>query len=91
MSFATFDLLVYPRFSTRFQVNWPFGSGEEPKKYFQDSIHGGDLRFSIETILAIFDLRVNLMLPTKIQVSWRFGSGEEAKNRFSKWWPRRPP
>ena len=50
---------------TKFQVNWPYRSGEEVKKNFQDSSHGGHLGFSIGTILAIFDLQVTLMLPTK--------------------------
>ena len=73
--------------TTKSQVNWSFGSGEEEKIYFQD---GGDLGFPIGTILAIFDLQVTLMLPTKFQVNWPLGSGEEVKNRFSSWPPRRP-
>ena len=72
---------------TKFQVNLPFGSGEEAKIDFHD---GGHLGFSIGTILAIFDLQVTLMLPIKFQVSWPFGSGEETKNKFSRWLPRRP-
>ena len=55
---------------TKFQVNWPFGSGEEAKK------------ISKRTILAIFDLQVTPMLPTKFQISWPLSPGEEAKNRF---------
>ena len=57
---------------TKFQVNWPFGSGEEAKKKkkkkkkdFQDSSHGGHLGFQIEMILAIFgsmDLQATLMI-----------------------------
>ena len=45
--------------STEFQVDWPFGSGEEAKNsfFFQDGDHGGHLGFSMGTILAIFDLR----------------------------------
>ena len=31
------------------------------------------------------------MLPTKFGVNWSFSSGEEGKNRFSRWWPWRPP
>ena len=59
---------------TKFQVNWPFGSGEEAKIDFQD----GHLGFLIGTILSIFDLPVTPMLPTKFRVNWPFGSGEEA-------------
>ena len=40
----------------KFQVNWPFGSGEKVgRKDFQDGNHGGHLGFPIRTILAIFD------------------------------------
>ena len=53
---------------TKFQVNWPFGSGEEAKIDFQDGHHGGHLGFLIRTILALFDLEVTPMLPTKFQV-----------------------
>ena len=71
----------------KFQVNCPFGSGEEAKKIdFQDGQHNtGHLGFQIGMILAIFDLQVILMLPTEFQVNWLFGSGEEAKNRCSRW------
>ena len=31
---ATFDLQVYPMLPTKFQVNWPFGSGEEATNRF---------------------------------------------------------
>ena len=77
--------------SSKFGVNWPFGSREEAKKIdFQDYRHGGHFRFAIGTILATFDLQVTLMLPSKFGVNWPFGSGEEAKNRFSRWRPWRP-
>ena len=72
---------------TKFQVNWPFGSGEEAKNRFSG---GGHLGFPIGTILAIFDLQVMAMLPTMFQVNWLFGAGEEAKNRFSRWPPWQP-
>ena len=82
---------------TKFGVNWPFTSGEEAENRFsrwlpwwqdfQDGCHGGNLGFTIGTILAIFDLQVTLMLPSKFGVNWPFGSGEEAKNRFSRWRP----
>ena len=70
----------------KFRANWPFGSGEEAKKYFQDGRHPG---FAIRKILVIFDLQVTPMHPTKFQVNWPFSSGEEA-NRFSRWPPWRP-
>ena len=62
---------------TKFQVSWPFGSGEEVKNRVS---RGGHLGFPIRKVLAIFDLQVNPMCPTKFQVNWPFGSGEEAKN-----------
>ena len=42
---AVFDLQVTPMLPTEFQVNWPFGSGEEAK-------NRGHLGFLIRTILA---------------------------------------
>ena len=57
---------------------------------FEQTLNGGQLGFTIGTILAIFDLRVIPMFPTKFRVNWSFGSGEEAKNRFSRWLPSRP-
>ena len=37
---ANFYLPVTPMLPTKFSVNWPFGSGEEAKKDFQDGGHG---------------------------------------------------
>ena len=38
---------------TKFQVNWPFSSGEEMKKKdFQDGCYGSHLGFPIRTTLA---------------------------------------
>ena len=82
-----FDLQVIPMLPTKFQVNWPFCSGEEAKNRFSRC---GHLVFPIGTILAIFDLQVARMLPTKFQVHLLFGSGEKAKNRFSRWYPLLP-
>ena len=62
---AIFDLQVNQKLPTKFQVLWPFVSGEEAKNDVQDGGHGGHLGFSIRMILAIFDLQVTLMLPTK--------------------------
>ena len=44
--------LIY-KSPSKFQVNWPFGSGDG-KIPFQDSCHGVHLGFSIGTILAFF-------------------------------------
>ena len=69
---------------TKFQVNWPFGSGEEVKNRFSRWL---PWRPSwISDILAIFDLLVTPMSPTKFGVNWPFSAGE-AKYRFSRWWP----
>ena len=64
---------------TKFQVNWPFRSGENREIDFQDGSHGGHLGSPITAILAIADLQVTLMLHTKFQVNWPFGS-EEVRN-----------
>ena len=72
---------------TKFRVKWPFGSGEEAKKDFQDGCHDGHLGYLTGTILAIFDLQVTPMSPTKFGVKWPFNAGEEAKYRFSRWQP----
>ena len=69
---AIFDLQVTLMLPSKFEVNWPFGSGEEAKNNFQ---HGGHLGFPIGTILAIFDLQVTPMLPTKYRVNWPRGVG----------------
>ena len=69
---------------TKFQVNWPFGSGEKSSKRF--SIWRPSW-ISIGTILVMFDLQVFLMLPVKFRVNWSFGSVEEAKKCFLRWRP----
>ena len=88
---AIFDLQVILMLPSKFGVNCPFVQEKKQKIDFQDGRHGGHLGFTIGLILAIFDLQVTLMLPSKFGVNWPFGSGEEAKNRFSRWWPWRPP
>ena len=52
---------------TKFQVNWPFGSGEEAKINFQNGRHGGHLGFPIGMILAFLDLPATSMLPSKFE------------------------
>ena len=78
---AIFDVQVTQMLPTKFQIRWPFGSGEEAKIDFEDGRHGSHFGFPIGTVLSIFNLEVTLMLHTELQVKWTFGSGEEAKNR----------
>ena len=56
-------------FPTKFQVNWPLGSGEEANNRFQDGHHSLHLGFLFAKTLAIFDLQVTPMLPNKFQVT----------------------
>ena len=77
---AIFDIQVTSMILIKFQVSWPFNSGEEAKNRFSRRHHGGHLGFPIRKILAIFDLPVPPMLPTKFRVNWPFGSREEAIN-----------
>ena len=53
---------------TKFQVNWPFGSGEEAKNRLSRWPPRAHLGFQIGTILAISALLVTPMLPTKFPV-----------------------
>ena len=51
---ATFDLQVTLMLPTKFQVNWPFGSGKEAKNRFSRwPSWRSSLAFQIESILAI--------------------------------------
>ena len=90
MILAIFDLQVTPMLPSKFEVNWPFGSGEEAKNRFSRWRPWRPSWIFDGTILVIFDLQVTPMLPRKFGVNWPFGSGEEAKNRFSRWRPWRP-
>ena len=81
MILAISDLQETVMLPTKFQVNWPFDSGEEAKIDFQDGCHDGHLVF-----LSNFLSTSHLILPTNFQVNWPFGS-REAKNRFSRWLP----
>ena len=85
MILTNFDLQVIPMLPTKFQVSWPFGSGEDIKEIdFQDGRHtAAILGFPFRTIFTIFNLQVTTMLPT-FQAKWFFGSGEEVKNIFSR-------
>ena len=71
--------------SPDYQINWPFGSGEECKIDFEDSGHNGnlvsdqnDFRTFLPTSHPDASYQARSQLPT--------GSGE-AINRFSRWWP----
>ena len=63
---------------TKFQVNWPFDSGEEVKNRFSRWPPWRPFWISIGTILAIFDLPATPMLPT----NWPFGSDGTMPNRI---------
>ena len=58
---------------TKFQVNWPFGSGEEVKNRLSrwpQRLHAG---FQIVMILAIFDLRQpNASFQVSSQLAFQF-------------------
>ena len=72
---AIFDLQVTFGSLTKFQVNWPFGSGEERENLFS--------RWP-----PFFFIPVPSMRPTQVRANWPFHS-EEVRNRFSRWppWP----
>ena len=76
--------------SPDYQINWPFGSGEELQKYISKIAAMAPSWISDWKDFSFFYLQVTLMLPTKFGVSWPFISGEEAKNRFLRWQPWRP-
>ena len=80
--FIFFLSTSHPMLLTKFQVNWPFSSGEEAKNRFSRC---GHFVFPIGTISAIFDLQVTLMLPTKFPLAFWFRRRSE--NRFSRWSP----
>ena len=70
---ASFDPQINSMLPTKFQVNWPFSSGEVKNRFSKW------LRWpywnSNWNVLANFDLQVTPMLPPKFQVNWSFGSG----------------
>ena len=51
---ATFDLQVTLMLPTKFQVSWPFSSGEDAKIDFKDCCYGGHFGFLNGTVLAFF-------------------------------------
>ena len=71
--------------STKFQVNWAFGSEEVRKIDFQNGSRGSHLGFPIGTILAIFDLQVT---PSFKSIGLSVHE-KKRKHRLSRWppWP----
>ena len=55
---------------TKFQDNWPFGSGEEVNIYFQDGGHGGHLGFDWNDF-SYFCSTITPMLPIKFQKKYQ--------------------
>ena len=72
---ADFNLQVTLMLPTKFQVNWPFDSGEEAKNRFSRWLPWWPSWISDQNYFSyFFDLQVILMLPTMFQVNWPFGS-----------------
>ena len=66
---------------TKFQVYWPFNSGEEAKNRLSSVRAWRSSSISNQNDFTfLFNLQVTLMLPTKFKVPWHFCSEEEAKN-----------
>ena len=86
MILVIFDLHIAPILSTKFQVSWPLGSGEQAQNRLLNLM--AILDFWYERFLLFLNYKVALILPTKFWVNWPFSSREEAKrnNRFSRWW-----
>ena len=75
MILAIFDLQVTLMHPSKFEVNWPFGSGEEAKNRFSRWWPWRPSWIFDQHDLAIFDLQVTLMRPTKYRVNWPRGVG----------------
>ena len=103
MFLAIFDLQVTLMLPTKFQVNWPFRSGEEAKDRLSRWPSWQEAKdrlsrwpswqpswISNRKDFSYFDLQVTLLLPTKFPGNWPFFSGEKVNNRFSRWLPWRP-
>ena len=82
MILTILDLQVTPMLSTKFQINWHFGPGEEAKNKFS---RWWPFWISDQNDFSCFWSTSHFNGSYKFQVNWPFGSGEEAKNRFSKW------
>ena len=74
---AIFDLHVTLILPIKFEVNWPFWSGEEIHIWFSRWRSWLPSWISDWNILSyIFDLQVTPILSIKFRVKWPFGSGE---------------
>ena len=82
MILVIFELQDTLILSTRFQVNWPFGSEEEALNTFSRGRSWRASWTSDRKDLAIFNLKLVPIRPTSFRVDWPFGSGEEVQNRF---------
>ena len=69
---AIFDLQVTRMLPAKFQVNWPFVSGEEAKIYFHDGHHGRHLGFPTGTILSICDLQATAIASFQVSSQLAF-------------------
>ena len=74
---AIFDLQVTPMLPTKFQINLPFGSGEEVKNRFSRWQPWQPSWISDQKCFSYCYQQVTPMLPSVFQVKWPFGSGEE--------------
>ena len=79
MILAIFDLQVTPMLPTKFQINWPFSSGEEVQNRFS---RWQPSSISYQNDFSYFDLKVTSMILSKFQVNWPFSLGEEMKKHF---------
>ena len=75
---AIFYLQVTLMILTKFQVNWPFGSGEEAENRFSRWLPWWPSWISDRNNFSCFDLLVTPKFPTQVLLNWPFGSGEEA-------------
>ena len=81
----TFDLQVTLMCPIKFQVNWPFHSGQIQKPATSWSPVRRRIQLSHRGRLLLIS-ESPLYVPTSFE-SRHFGSGEEAHNRFSRWLP----
>ena len=64
--------------SPDYQINWPFGSGEEVQTRFpRDRSHGGHLGFLIGTFFALFLSTSHPKASYQSQYAFRFCRGSE--------------
>ena len=76
---AILDLQVTLMILTKFQVSWPFGSGEEARKKKLRLPPWRPTWIYDQNNFSYFDLPVTPMLLNKFRVNWTFSSEDEAK------------